>query len=132
MDIRPAAGGLVKELSGGAAGRGRERIVPRPRPAGTFDQQGRGAYDQPKLGAYADLVTAPGFKPGVAAAKWPGGFDSHPLPSARSVTWPAVGIYRLASRGDGRLATAAAVVITFDSASASKNVRCNSELPPGL
>jgi len=29
---------------------------------------------------YAALVTATGFKPGVASAKAPGGFDSHPLP----------------------------------------------------
>src|SRR5439155_6034634 len=32
-------------------------------------------------GVYAALVTATGFKPGVASAKAPGGFDSHPLPS---------------------------------------------------
>lgn len=31
-------------------------------------------------GVYADLVTAPVFKTGVAAEKSPGGFDSHPLP----------------------------------------------------
>jgi hypothetical protein len=31
-------------------------------------------------GVYAALVTATGFKPGVASAKAPGGFDSHPLP----------------------------------------------------
>ena len=32
---------------------------------------------------YADLVTAAGFKPVVAAEKPPGGFDSHPLPLSR-------------------------------------------------
>ncbi len=31
-------------------------------------------------GVYADLVTALGFKPSVAAEKSLGGFDSHPLP----------------------------------------------------
>jgi len=31
-------------------------------------------------GVYADLVTAAGFKPVVAAEKSPGGFDSLPLP----------------------------------------------------
>ena len=33
-----------------------------------------------RLGVYAALVTATGFKPGVASAKAPGGFDSHPPP----------------------------------------------------
>ena len=38
-------------------------------------------YDRYVLpGVYADLVTALGFKPSVAAEKSPGGFDSHPLP----------------------------------------------------
>jgi hypothetical protein len=32
------------------------------------------------MGVYADLVTAAGFKPVVAAEKSPGGFDSLPLP----------------------------------------------------
>ena len=31
-------------------------------------------------GAYADLVTAAGFKPVVASERRRGGFDSHPLP----------------------------------------------------
>lgn len=35
---------------------------------------------------YADLVTAPGFKPGVASAKTPGGFDSHPSPLLKTLT----------------------------------------------
>lgn len=34
-------------------------------------------------GTYADLVTAPGFKPGVTSAKTWGGFDSHPFPFGR-------------------------------------------------
>src|SRR5258708_39164938 len=40
---------------------------------------------EPCLGVYAALVTATGFKPGVASAKAPGGFDSHPLPFFRSL-----------------------------------------------
>ncbi len=49
--------------------------------SGWFDFNGYAFYDRPEHpGVYADLVTALGFKPSVASAKEPGGFDSHPLP----------------------------------------------------
>ena len=38
------------------------------------------ALEKATLGVFADLVTALGFKPSVAAEKLLGGFDSHPLP----------------------------------------------------
>ena len=57
-------------------------------------------------GVYADLVTAPGFKPGVASEKGLGGFDSHPLPLSgfrRSLASPRT-VSQLAARSRVRAA----------------------------
>ena len=79
-----------------------ENCLLSPRPA-TMPLQSR--IRLLKEGVYADLVTAPGFKPGVASEKGPGGFDSHPLPSSgfdRSLAAPRPCRHTRHGRGFGR------------------------------